>query len=130
MSAAPRSYELFELADLMSALLRAIELGLFDRGEDAETLFLEIAGNEGVRRDMNRIIDLWQSATGDRVKDRPAQPVRAPALPATGRAPAGSSGRGRAAVGGTPSPAPAMPVPGVPTVSGAGSATASLNGNR
>ena len=31
---------------------------------------------------MNRIIDLWQSATGDRVKDRPAgqpaQPVRLP----------------------------------------------------
>jgi hypothetical protein len=130
MSAAQRSYELFELADLMSALLRAIELGLFDRGEDAETLFLEIAGNEGVRRDMNRIIDLWQSATGDRVKDRPAQPVRVPALPATGRAPAGSSGGGRAAAGGTPSPAPAMPVPAVPAVSGAGSATASLNGNR
>jgi hypothetical protein len=42
--------------------------------------------------------------------------VRVPALPATGRAPAGSSGGGRAAAGGTPSPAPAVP--------------ASLNGNR
>ena len=128
MSAAPRSYELFELADLMSALLRAIELGLFDRGEDAETLFLEIAGNEGVRRDMNRIIDLWQSATGDRVKDRPAQPARVPGLPAAGRAPAGSSGGGRAAA------ADAEPgaghAPAATAVSGAGSATASPNGNR
>jgi hypothetical protein len=130
MSAAPRTYELFELADLMSALLRAIELGLFDRGEDAQTLFLEIVGNEGLRRDMNRIIDLWQSATGDRVKDRPAQPVRVPGLPAASRAPAGSSGGGAAAPGGTPSPALAMPVPAVPTASGAGRATALLNGNR
>jgi hypothetical protein len=73
---------------------------------------------------------LWQSATGDRVKDRPAQPARVPGLPAAGRAPAGSSGGGRAAAGRTPSPAPAMPVPAVPAVSGAGSATASPNGNR
>lgn len=93
MTAAPRSYELFELADLMSGLLRAIELGLFDRGEDAETLFRPIAGNEGLVRDMNRIIDLWQSATGDRVKDRPAQPVRVPgpAARATPLAPAAGS---------------------------------------
>ena len=40
MAPAPRSRELFELADLMSALLRAIELGLFDTGRGAEALFL------------------------------------------------------------------------------------------
>ncbi len=47
---------------------------------------------------MNRIIDLWQSATGERVKDRPAgtvatrtsaQPVRLPTpTPAPAPAPA------------------------------------------
>ena len=82
MTIAPRARELFELSDLMSALLRAIEVGLFDTGPDAETLYLPIVGNEALVRDMNRIIDLWQSATGERVKDRPAgqpaQPVRLP----------------------------------------------------
>lgn len=82
MSPAARAYELFELADLVSSMLRAIELGLFDRGEDAETLYLPITGNETLLRDVNRIIDLWQSATGDRVKDPAAQPVRTPGLPA------------------------------------------------
>ena len=83
---APRARELFELSDLVSSLLRAIEVGLFDNGADAETLFLPIAGNEALVRDMNRIIDLWQSATGDRVKDRPAgtaaQPLRLPSASA------------------------------------------------
>jgi hypothetical protein len=125
MSAAPRSYELFELADLMSALLRAIELGLFDRGEDAETLFLPITGNEGLIRDMNRIIDLWQSATGDRVKDRPAQPARVPGLPVQRRATTGSAGGGGAAAAPSLSPAPpAM----VPVGAGVGSGTPSPNG--
>ncbi|SED60568.1 hypothetical protein [Jiangella alba] len=89
---AARSRELFELADLMSAMLRAIELGAFDTGEKAETLYVPLAGgvNAQLLQDMNRIIDLWQSATGDRVKDRPvggvagslsAQPLRIPAPP-------------------------------------------------
>ena len=34
MTPAPRARELFELAELMSALLRAIELGVFDTGDD------------------------------------------------------------------------------------------------
>ena len=89
MQPAARSRELFELADLMSAMLRAIEAGKFDTGEEAETLFVPLAGgvNAQLLQDMNRIIDLWQSATGDRVKDRPpgtvsgtlsAQPLRIP----------------------------------------------------
>jgi hypothetical protein len=90
MAPAARSRELFELSDLMSALLRAIELGLYDTGEAAQTLFLRFGTNDRVVSDMNRIIDLWQSATGERVKDRPpgnvvgarpgssAQPVRLP----------------------------------------------------
>lgn len=128
MSAAPRSYELFELADLMSALLRAIELGLFDRGEDAETLFLPITGNEGLVRDMNRIIDLWQSATGDRVKDRPAQPARVPGLPVSRRAAGPAGGGGLASAG-----SPVAPAPSSPALASMGSdatgGKASLNGN-
>jgi hypothetical protein len=107
MTPAARSRELFELADLMSGLLRAIELGAFDTGEEAETLFVPLAdgSNAQLLRDVNRIIDLWQSATGDRVKDRPignvtgalsAQPLR---IPVPGPAPvpvaAASNGRGR-----------------------------------
>jgi hypothetical protein len=89
MQPAARSRELFELADLMSALLRAIELGAFDTGATAETLYVPLAGNVNAQllQDMNRVIDLWQSATGDRVKERPsagvagtlsAQPLRIP----------------------------------------------------
>ena len=104
MQPAPRSRELFELADLMSTLLRMIELGDFDTGEKAETLYIPLAGgvNEQLLRDMNRIIDLWQSATGDRVKDRPignapgtlsAQPIRIP-TPGPATATAGASANG------------------------------------
>ncbi|MDT3439333.1 MULTISPECIES: hypothetical protein [unclassified Pseudofrankia] len=104
MSAAPTSRELFELAEPMSTLLRGIELGLFDTAGRARTLF---DGDTPLRRDMNLIIDLWQSATGERVKDRPstnvlpgpaAQPVRIPtpgparALPAVSAGPAASNG--------------------------------------
>jgi hypothetical protein len=96
MAPAARSRELFELSDLMSALLRAIELGIYDTGEAAQTLFLRLGTNDKIISDMNRIIDLWQSATGERVKDRPAgtvargtsaQPVRLP-TPAPAPAPA------------------------------------------
>ncbi|WP_144384404.1 hypothetical protein [Streptomyces sp. SAJ15] len=72
MTPAPRARELFDLADLMSAFLRSIELGMFDTGTLAQLLFLPTAGNAQLRADVNRIIDLWQSATGDRVKERPA----------------------------------------------------------
>ncbi len=112
MQSAERSRELFELADLMSAMLRAIEVGAFDTGEKAEALYLPLAGNVNalLLQDMNRIIDLWQSATGDRVKVRQveiaagalsAQPLRIPApgsptaKPAVGAvASAGSNGHG------------------------------------
>ncbi len=101
MAPAARSRELFELSDLMSAFLRAVELGLYDTGEGAQTLFLRLGTNDRIISDMNRIIDLWQSATGERVKDRPAgtvarttspQPVRLPTpSPAVPPAPAPSS---------------------------------------
>ncbi|GAB2603562.1 hypothetical protein [Kribbella endophytica] len=82
MTPAARSRELFELADLMSGLLRAIELNVFSTGAQAELLYLNLGTNQTLLQDMNRIIDLWQSATGERVKDRPpgtqAQPLRLP----------------------------------------------------
>ncbi|SDD02727.1 hypothetical protein [Rhodococcus tukisamuensis] len=80
--------ELFELADLVSPLLWALELRIFDPPLAAPLLYnvnVSLAA-----RLMNRIIDLWQSATGERVKDlavtmrrgaapaRSAQPVTLP----------------------------------------------------
>lgn len=79
---AARSRELFELADRMSALLWAIEFGLFNDGSTARTLYDPAAGNPTLVTEMNTIIDLWQSATGDRVKDRPAAAVAAPSTAA------------------------------------------------
>nr|WP_174188588.1 hypothetical protein [Nocardia barduliensis] len=80
--------ELFELADLVSPLLWALELRMFDAPLAAPLLYnvnISLAA-----RIMNRITDLWQSATGERVKDlavtmrrgaapaRSAQPVTLP----------------------------------------------------
>lgn len=85
MAPSPRSRELFELAPLMSLLLRVMEAGAFDSETAAELLYKP--GTE-LAETMNLIIDLWQSATGERVKDRPAgnvvatapaQPLRVPA---------------------------------------------------
>jgi len=107
-----RSRELFDLAEPMSTLLRAIELGLFDTEATATTLFTE---GSNIFRDVLDVINNWQSATGERVKERPAaplppaggvsaQPLRVPvpaAPPATGTngssamsatAPAGTGG--------------------------------------
>ena len=92
MAPAARSRELFELAEKMSSVLRAMELGLFDDPTAAATLFDATTALGGEMRDL---IDLWQSATGERVKDRPignpqvlsaAQPLRLPSLPAMAEA--------------------------------------------
>jgi hypothetical protein len=94
MAPAPRSRELFELADPMSALLWGIELGLFNPGQAPESLYLPDAINDSPTKlniEVNRIIDLWQSATGTRIKVQgavayglpgtrmAAQPLRTPA---------------------------------------------------
>lgn len=82
-----QSRELFELADLMSTVLWAIEMGLFNGPGNAEMLYKHGTPN-AISTTLNRIIDLWQSATGERVKDlavttrraglepRSAQPTR------------------------------------------------------
>lgn len=96
-----QSRELFELADLVSNILWTIELGLFNDPKNAELLYKHKIPGNPIAAPMNRIIDLWQSATGERVKDlavttrraglepRSAQPSRllpgpliAPARPA------------------------------------------------
>jgi len=85
MNPAPRSRELFELAELVSILLRVVEAGAFGNPALAATLYIP---GTALATTMNRIVDLWQSATGERVKDRPvgnvvtagpAQPLRIPA---------------------------------------------------
>ena len=92
-----RSRELFDLSEPMSTLLRGIELGLFDTETTATTLF---TADTNIFRDVLDVINNWQSATGERVKERPgsplpaaygtsAQPLRVPvpaAAPATGTA--------------------------------------------
>ena len=70
MAPAARSRELFDLAEPMSSVLRAIELGLFDDPAAAATLF-DAGTTLGV--EMGDLINLWQSATGERVKDRPSR---------------------------------------------------------
>lgn len=106
MTPAPRSRELFELADLMSGLLRAIELNVFSTAASVELLYLNLGTNGTLLRDMNRTIDLWQSATGDRVKDRPsgsAQPLRLP-TPSGGNAAPSPNGVRAPAPTGSPAP--------------------------
>lgn len=96
--------ELFELADLVSPVLWFIELDQFSTPANAATLF-RIFGvaNPVVAQTMIRIVDLWQSATGDRIKDlgvrvsgartTPPQPTRLPAGPAPAAAPTAAPSR-------------------------------------
>jgi len=93
MTSAARARELFDLAEPMSTILRAIEVGLFDTGVSARTLF-DPEGSK-LATDVVDVINNWQSATGERVKERPAgtvvgpgsaQPLRVP-IPAPAGAP-------------------------------------------
>ncbi|HEY0167646.1 MAG TPA: hypothetical protein VGB75_11455 [Jatrophihabitans sp.] len=92
MAPSRQARELFELADLVSPLMWAIELGLFNTPSTAQILYkhtnLAPGTSPAVANTMNRVIDLWQSATGERIKDlavttrrpvadrRSAQPTR------------------------------------------------------
>ncbi len=96
MMPADRSRELFDLAEPMSTILRGIELGLFDTSEAAKELFVD---GSPAATDMIDIINNWQSATGERVKERPtgtvagssAQPLRVPVPGVSGAPPSGSA---------------------------------------
>lgn len=101
MKPAPRARELFQLARPLSQLLRQIENRDYDDESVARTLYTP---DSVVTADMRRIINLWQSATGQRVKDRPvgtgpgtsapAQPLRVPAPAAAGATASNGSGSG------------------------------------
>jgi hypothetical protein len=118
MAPAPRSRELFDLAQPMSALLWGIELGLFNPGNAPESLYLPDAIGDPPTKlnvEVNRIIDLWQSATGTRIK---IPTTTAPGLPAT---------RLQAQPLRTPAPGPAP----IGAATGAATATStSTNGSR
>jgi hypothetical protein len=92
MRVASQSRELFELADLLSVFLWAVELDVFSTPANAGMLFAQPVGGNPIADSMVRVIDLWQSATGERLKDMavtaagptmgrglPAQPTRLPA---------------------------------------------------
>lgn len=93
------SRELFELAGLLSPLMWFIEDGTFNDPSNAEMLYhSNLVPNPVLANSMIRIIDLWQSATGTRIKDptvvsvspdarRPAQPLRLPEPTPTAAAP-------------------------------------------
>ena len=79
----------------MSILLRTIELGGYDTPAQAAQLYI----NPVIREDMRLIINNWQSATGQRIKDQDSvtstpsmQPFRAPSPAGIGGAPNGNGG--------------------------------------
>jgi hypothetical protein len=57
--------ELFEMAELASGLVRFIELGYFGDTTSVQTLY---ANPTQLRDDVQRIIDLWEMATGSTLK--------------------------------------------------------------
>ena len=100
MAPAARSRELFDLAERTSRFLRAIELGLFPDDLSVSALYL---GATPLVAEMRAIVNNWQSATGERIKDRPtgtvvpapAQPLRVPAPQNPAVASMGSTNGGR-----------------------------------
>jgi hypothetical protein len=115
MHPAQRARELFDLAEPMSSLLRAIEVGSFDDAATAAALFDDTTD---LGLEMREIINQWQSATGERVKEPPSGTVTpAPSQPL--RAP--TPGSGNVVVTGTPKPA-VTPAP--------AAAAATVNGQR
>jgi hypothetical protein len=109
MRTSPNTRQLIELAEPMSALLWGIQIGLFNQGASPESLYLPpvLNGPPSVLNvEVNRIIDLWQSVTGVRIKSatappvggsvpRPsAQPLRTPTLAPVGPALVAASSNG------------------------------------
>jgi len=110
MTPTPRSRELFQLGQPASDVIRMIELRAFDTAAGAGALFPIVASP--LSDLVNRVIDLWQSATGDMIKEPrvtvssisgTSQPARIPtpmeparsAPMATPPQPVGAAGNGR-----------------------------------
>jgi hypothetical protein len=82
MTPSPASRELFELADQVAVILRLIDRRIFDAADDARLLFdTSIIGNP-LPSAMTEIVNRWQSATGDPVKELA---VRATTVPSAAR---------------------------------------------
>ena len=99
MAPAARSRELFDLAERTSRFLRAIELGLFPDDLSVQALYL---GATPLVAEMRAIVNNWQSATGEPIKERrtavvpgTAQPLRVPAPQNLAVASMGSTNGGR-----------------------------------
>jgi hypothetical protein len=105
----PHARELFLLADRMSEILRLIESGL--AGANPTLLYLPGV----IQTTMVEIINLWERATGDRIRQEgyAAAPGRPPARPVPARP-----------------PAPAAPAPGPAAVIGAAAPVSAANGQR
>ncbi|MEU7603496.1 hypothetical protein [Streptomyces sp. NPDC041003] len=75
--------ELFELADVVSPLMWLIEQQRFDAPANAELLYRSFgASTRPIPTTMMRIVDLWQSGTGERLKEpagKPRETLTAPA---------------------------------------------------
>jgi hypothetical protein len=63
----PNAWELFQIADLASTVLRFIELGYFD-SPNYTPLFYTLGTS--LQRDMIRLVNLWEMATFDCIKDQ------------------------------------------------------------
>ncbi|MEU5727024.1 hypothetical protein ABZ783_35150 [Micromonospora sp. NPDC047738] len=110
--------ELFELADLLSPVLWFVELDQFSAPANAELLYRSFGTpNPPIRATMNRIIDLWQSATGDRIKDSAVTTSRS-----AGGAPQAQPTRLPTPTSSTPRFNPAVPAPLGPNANGASAA--------
>ena len=102
MKPSPRSWELFELADRMSVVVRFIELGAFNTLGAVPALY---SGGTSLSASMVDIINLWEMATGDSVKDHGVR-VAGPGTGAVAagiappRAPLSASGNGHRPVTG------------------------------
>ena len=107
ISPSRQSRELFELANLLSTFLWLIELGKFNDQPFTQLLYQINTAPNDIATKMNRVVDLWQSATGERVKDvavgvrgpavlPPAQPTRLlPSRPVPAAAAASTNGHRR-----------------------------------
>ncbi|MET0454807.1 MAG: hypothetical protein ABW137_23455 [Mycobacterium sp.] len=111
--------ELFELADKISPLMWAIEIGMFNASSAAETLYKHpVSGSTApdIASELLRIIDLWQSATGEPIKALAVTQRRAQGPPARSAQPARLLPAGGLAA---PAPAPApRSSSGVPSTNG------------
>jgi hypothetical protein len=80
MTPSPASRELFELADQVAVLLRLIDRRVFDASDNARLLFdTSVIGNP-LPAAMTEIIDRWQSATGDALKELAVRATGGPAM--------------------------------------------------